>query len=78
MLNDTPPELRQRQVEIHRGMSPGERLGLACELTDLARELALAGIRRDHPDWSEAQARREILRRAFLPEPLPPWLPRIP
>jgi hypothetical protein len=38
------------------------------------REIAKEGIRRDHPDWTEAQIARELLRRAFLPAPLPEWL----
>jgi hypothetical protein len=36
-----------------------------------ARELAKEGVRRDHPEWTEAQVARELLRLAFLPAPLP-------
>ena len=44
---------------------------LAYEMSMFARELARAGIRKDHPDWDEAQIARELLRLAFFPEPLP-------
>ena len=44
---------------------------LAFEMSEFARELARAGIRKDHPEWSEWQVARELLRLAFLPEPLP-------
>lgn len=51
---------------------PGEqRLLLAFEMSLFARELARAGIRREHPDWDEARVARELLRFAFLPNPLP-------
>jgi hypothetical protein len=54
---------------------PGEkRLLMALEMSLFARELAKEGIRRDHPEWAETQVARELLRLAFLPEPLPPHL----
>jgi hypothetical protein len=34
---------------------------LAYEMSMFARELAREGIRRDHPDWSEAQIARGII-----------------
>jgi hypothetical protein len=55
-------------------MSGEQRLLLALEMSLFARELAKAGIRRDHPEWTNAQIRRELLRLAFLPAPLPPGL----
>jgi len=55
-------------------MSGEERMTLACEMSMLVRELAAEGIRRDHPDWTENQVSRELLRRAFYPAPLPPGL----
>jgi hypothetical protein len=36
-----------------------------------ARDLAKAGVEREHPDWDDARVTRELLRLAFLPEPLP-------
>lgn len=52
-------------------MSGEQRLLLAFEMSLFARELARAGIRRKHPDWEEARVARELLRFAFLPDPLP-------
>ena len=63
------------QVEILRRSSGAQRLQIALELTDMAREFARAGIRNRHPDWSDAEVSREMLRYAFFPEPLPAWLP---
>lgn len=55
-------------------MSGERRLLLALEMSLFARELAREGIRRDYPDWTEAQVARELLRLAFLPAPLPAGL----
>lgn len=55
-------------------MSGEQRLLLAFEMSLFARELAREGIRRDHPEWTEAQVARELLRLAFLPAPLPAGL----
>jgi len=55
-------------------MSGEQRLLLALEMSLFAGELAKAGIRQDHPEWTNAQVRRELLRLAFLPAPLPPGL----
>ena len=52
-------------------MSGEQRLLLTFEMSLVARDLARAGIRRDHPEWEEAQVARELLRLAFLPAPLP-------
>ena len=70
-ITDTTPTARARQVEILRAMTGEQRLLLAFEMSLFARELAKEGIRRDQPEWTEAQVSREILRLAFLPAPLP-------
>ncbi len=73
-MSDTSPEARAKQDEILRAMSGEQRMELAYEMSMFARDLAREGIRRDHPEWTEAQIKRELLRLAFLPEPLPDWL----
>jgi hypothetical protein len=52
-------------------MSGEQRLLLAFEMSLFARDLAGARIRHDHPEWDDAQVARELLRFAFLPDPLP-------
>jgi hypothetical protein len=56
-------------------MSGEQRILLALDMSLFAREVAKAGVRCDHPEWTEAQVAREVLRRAFLPQPLPSGLP---
>ena len=74
-ISDTTPEARAIQERILRNMSGEQRLLLAWDMSLFARELARTAIQHDHPDWSEAQVARELLRRAFLPAPLPAGLP---
>ena len=59
------------QLRIQQAMSGEQRLLLAFEMTMFARDLARARIRKDHPDWPESRVTRELLRLAFLPDPLP-------
>lgn len=73
-ISDTSPEAAAMQLRLLREMSGEQRLRLACEWSDLAQETTLAGIRRDHPQWSEREVNREWLRQCFFPQPLPPGL----
>ena len=73
-MNDTSPEAAALQTEIYRKMSGEQRLKLAFEMSDFARELTLSRLRSEHPEWSDWELRRELLRYAFGSEPLPPPL----
>jgi len=74
-ISDTTPQARQIQENILRSMTGEQRLLLAWDMSLFARELARLGIRHEHPEWTEAQVIRELLRLAFLPAPLPAGLP---
>jgi hypothetical protein len=71
---DTNPKIKAMQMEIRRSMSAGKRLKVACEISDLAQAFRKAGIKRDHPNWSEREVMIELLRLALQPNPLPPSL----
>ena len=70
-LSDTSPDAERVQIEVLRGLSCEQRLLTALEMSDLTRELARAGILLEHPEWTERQVIRELLRISFLPDPLP-------
>ena len=70
-ITDTSPAAQEIQLQIQRAMSGEQRLLLAFEMSLFARDLARAGIQKDHPEWNEARVARELLRLAFLPNPLP-------
>ena len=72
---DTSPQIEEMQFEIWRSMTGEQRLLRCLEISLLVREFAKAGIRSEHPEWSEKDVMREIFRRAFLPKPMPDWVP---
>jgi hypothetical protein len=74
-ISDTSPEAAEIQLDIYRRMTGEQRLRLALEMSDFARELSLSRIRAEHPDWSDWEVKRELLRLQFLPEPLPAGFP---
>ncbi len=61
------------QREALRRMTGAQRLALAMDMSDFARDLAVARLRKEHPEWSHERIRLELLRYAFLPDPLPPF-----
>jgi hypothetical protein len=73
-ISDTSAAAEAVQLEIHRSMSGEQRLLLAFEMSLFARDLCRERIRHEHPQWTEAQIARELLRLAFLPDPLPAGL----
>ena len=73
-MSDTSPAAQAIQDEIHRRMSGEERLKLAMDMSDMARAFALARLRAEHPEWTEWELKRELLRYAFGSQPLPPPL----
>lgn len=74
-FSDTTPDAQAIQDRILQSMSGEQRLLLAWDMSLFARDLARAGIRDAHPEWTEPQVARELLRLAFLPASLPAGLP---
>jgi hypothetical protein len=60
---DTTLDVHKKQVEILRKMSPEKRALISFELSDNVRQNAIAGIKKLHPDFTDTQIRRELLRR---------------
>lgn len=58
-------EAERIQDELIRRMTPGRRLQIARELYETAWQLKEAGLRRQHPDWSEEEIRAKC-RRVFV------------
>jgi hypothetical protein len=74
-LTDTSPAARSVQLQVQRAMTGEQRLLMAFEMSMFARELSRERIRRNHPEWTETQIARELIRLAFLPATMPA-LPR--
>ena len=66
---DTTAEAAELQLQAYREMGPGGRLRIAFSLSDFTHALAVAGIRRRHPELSEEEARRKLAEMLYLPKP---------
>lgn len=71
---DTSREAAAIQTRILRRLTGEQRLMTALEMSLLTRELCLTRLRLEHPNWTENELKREVLRYAFSPAPLPPPL----
>ena len=60
---DTTPDAHRKQIEILRKLSPQKRALISFELSDNVRQNAIAGIKQLHPDFTQTQIKRELLRR---------------
>ena len=48
---------------ILRKKTEAERLAIAFGLWRFARRLVASAVRKDHPEWHEAEVKREVIRR---------------
>jgi hypothetical protein len=71
---DTTREADARQREIVRRLDGPSRLLLALDMSVAARAFALARLRRRHPNYSERDLKKALLRLAFAADDLPPPL----
>lgn len=59
---DTHPDAYQVQVEAYRRMDPARRVRLAFEMSERAREIAIAGVMAREPGIGRDAARARVLR----------------
>jgi hypothetical protein len=62
MISDTSPEAAAVHAEIFRSMTTAQRLRLALEMSESMRVVALAGLKRRHPELNEKELSRELMR----------------
>jgi len=55
-----PEKLNPKQIEIFKSMTPEKKLQVALDLYWTARSLKAAGLRHQHPDWSEEQIDKKV------------------
>ena len=60
---DMSPKARAVYEECLRRMTPEQKLQMASRMRDRMKELALAGVRMQYPDFTDEQARAEVRRR---------------
>jgi Rv0078B-related antitoxin len=65
---DTSTGSHAAQLAVYRSMSPSARVRAALQMSEEARQLALAGERHRHPDWSEDRIRRAVAESLLPPD----------
>ena len=64
-MDDTSPEAQRRYFELLSQRTPAQRLAMAARLIQASRQMAMAGLRQQHPDATEAQLRAFLARRLY-------------
>jgi hypothetical protein len=52
--------MHPEQERIYQSMTPEQKLRIAADLRDCAWELKAAGLRGQHPDWSEKEIQEKV------------------
>lgn len=61
-MNDTSPEIRRKQFEMMKKLSPNRRIELACEMFQTAREIIIASLPKN---LSEEEFKRRLYFRTY-------------
>jgi hypothetical protein len=64
-MNDTSPEVETRYRTLLMERSGTERLRMACEMFDCAREMMIAGIKAEQPGVTDTELRVAIFLRTY-------------
>lgn len=67
-LRDTASAARRVQLDVLRRLGPARRLELACEMSEEARAVTMAGIRARHPGVSDQEATDRLIQILLGPE----------
>lgn len=62
---DTSERAAAIQDELHRALGADGRVRMAMEMSDLAREFSLAGIRARHPELTGAELSRTFIEQLY-------------
>jgi len=60
LFSDTHPKMEALQIQLWRQASPTQKMNMLAQLNAFVRMLALAGLRRQYPQASEAELRRKL------------------
>lgn len=65
MMRDTPDEVEQQVRALYAALDPWERVRMAFQMFESAKELVAAGIRMQHPAISDTELRRRVFHRIY-------------
>lgn len=66
--NDTNPKIEKMMLDRYRGMSAAEKLAIVDGLTTMVQQLALADIRRRHPNADDREQKLRLASRWLAPD----------
>lgn len=61
MAFDTSPRMSEAHLRLYREIGETGRAQIAVEMSDLLRDLAIAGVRDRHPEFDDEQVSAEVL-----------------
>jgi hypothetical protein len=64
-MNDTPPEIEERMIQLISRKTPTERLKMASSMYDFAKKLVIAGLLLENKNLNEAQLRARTFIRMY-------------
>ncbi len=64
-MNDTPPHIQNKQLEILMNRSDSEKLQSLLDLTDFSRSIILDQFRENHPEWGERELVAELFKTMY-------------
>ena len=64
-MTDTPPDVERTYREMIMNRTPSERVAMASRMFDAAKAVAVAGIRAEHGDLSDAELQKQVFLRLF-------------
>lgn len=70
-MNDTPPEIRKKQLEIIFSKTEEERFRMGLQMIDFVRQAARNRVREKNPGISELELKVEVFRQTYK-EDFPP------
>lgn len=62
---DTSADAHRAQLEVYRRMTGAQRLRIALDMSDFVRECAKSRIRKRHPEMTEQEVTRELIREMY-------------
>jgi hypothetical protein len=74
---DTSPDAMSAQIEAARQLGCEGRLCVAVAMSDDARQISIDGVKRRHPEFSDARARHAVLCALYCISVTPICAPRM-
>ncbi len=64
-MNDTSPQMREKQLEVNYSKSSAERAMMGVDMTDSVKRIVTNSIRNKHPEYTELELKVAVFRRYY-------------